>query len=81
MANARSQEEEESSEDELPPREMPNRTTRGLRMGAVLEDDEADNEFWGQDFFAEEAKEADWQESGSEATDVPDSDFDVSVRL
>lgn len=59
---------------------MPARTTRGLRMGAALEDDEADNEFWGQDFFAEEAKEADWQKSGSEATDEPDSDFDVSVR-
>ena len=60
---------------------MPARATRGLRMGAALEDDEADSEFWGQDFFAEEEREADWQKSGSEATDVPDSDFDVSVRM
>ncbi len=45
-----------------------------------MEDEEADSEFWGQDFFAEEEREADWEKSGSEATDVPDSDFDMSVR-
>ena len=45
----------------------------------ALEDEEADSEFWGQDFFAEEEREADWEKSGSEATDVPDSDFDMSV--
>ncbi len=28
----------------------------------------------------EEEREADWEKSGSEATDVPDSDFDQSVR-
>ncbi len=28
----------------------------------------------------EEEREADWEKSGSEATDVPDSDFDISVR-
>ena len=46
----------------------------------ALEDEEADQEFWGQEFFKEEEREADWEKSGSEATDVPDSDFDQSVR-
>ena len=49
-------------------------------MTQALEDEEADQEFWGQDFFREEEREADWEKSGSEATDVPDSDFDKSVR-
>ena len=34
---------------------LPVRTTRGKRMKALIgEAEEADNEFWGQDFFAEE---------------------------
>ena len=35
---------------------LPKRSTRGLRMNKLLEDeDSADEEFWGQDAFAEES--------------------------
>jgi YL1 nuclear protein/YL1 nuclear protein C-terminal domain len=57
-------------------RTLPSRTTRGKRLRAQLEDEEeqADNEFWGQEFFAEDARDADYV-SEKEEEDVPDSDF------
>ena len=52
------------------------RTTRGKRMRALLgEAAEADEEFWGQDFFAEEKRDLAYEKSDSE-TSVYDSDFD-----
>lgn len=41
-----------SSEEDIEPRVLPNRSTRGSKMGAMVEEeDEADQEFWQQDFF------------------------------
>lgn len=57
--------------------ELPQRTSRGKRIQQVLED-EGDEDFWNQEFFAEEVQDIDYQESDEEE-DVPDSDFDVSV--
>ena len=60
-----------------PPRDaLPERTTRGKRMGAlsVPEDDDADNEFWNQEFFAEEAADERY-ETESEPEDRFDQDF------
>jgi hypothetical protein len=59
--------------------ELPQRTSRGKRIQQVLED-EGDENFWNQEFFAEEAQDIDYQESDEEE-DVPDSDFDVSVSV
>ena len=42
------------------------------------EDEEADNEFWNQDFFAEGEQEEDYS-AESESADEVDSDFDHSV--
>jgi hypothetical protein len=55
---------------------LPERSTRGKRMRAQLDDEdaEADAEFWNQDFFAEDARDADYQ-SEKEEEDVVDSDF------
>lgn len=60
---------------------LPQRSTRGKRLNAALEDDaEADEEFWNQEFFAEEAEDVDFKsEDEAEEEDVPDSDFDLSV--
>ena len=45
-------EEASSSEEEVEPRVLPNRTTRGSKMGQLVEEeDDADQEFWRQDFF------------------------------
>jgi hypothetical protein len=45
-------EEASSSEEEIEPRVLPNRTTRGSKMGQLVEEeDDADQEFWRQDFF------------------------------
>jgi hypothetical protein len=44
-------EEASSSEEEIEPRVLPNRTTRGSKMGSLVQEDEADQEFWTQDFF------------------------------
>ena len=63
-----------------PPREaLPERTTRGMRVGAlaVPEDDDADNEFWNQEFFAEEAADERY-ETESEPEDRFDQDFNDS---
>ena len=59
--------------------QLPERASRGKRMGQVMEDEEGDVEFWNQEFFAEEVQDIDYQES-SEEEDVPDSDFEQSVR-
>lgn len=46
----------------------------------LLEDqDSADEEFWNQDFFADEAKDQEFEASESEQEDVADSDFSGSV--
>ncbi len=83
-SEAGSSDEEEassSSEEELEEaRVLPNRSTRGKRMGELVEEDDADQEFWGQDFFQEEARDTDWESSASESEDEPDSDFDQPVR-
>lgn len=49
-------------------------------MRAVMEEEEenADNEFWNQEFFLEEEADEDYQEEVEEV-DVVDSDFDDSV--
>lgn len=61
-----------------PPRALPQRTTRGKRMGnvpaAVEDDEDADNEFWNQEFFAEEERD-DAYETESEPEDKFDNDF------
>lgn len=59
-----------------PPRDLPKRTTRGKRMGAlsVPDDDDADEEFWNQEFFAEEERD-DAYETESEPEDKFDADF------
>ena len=55
---------------------LPKRSTRGMRMNKLLEDeDSADEEFWNQDAFAEEEGDGVY-ESESEKEDVFDSDFD-----
>ena len=64
-----------------PPRELPTRTTRGQRLGTVaaaLNDDQADEEFWNQEFFAEEEKDEQY-ETESEPEDRFDADFMDSV--
>ena len=54
---------------------LPKRSTRGLRMNKLLEDeDSADEEFWNQDAFAEEENDEKY-ESESEEADVFDDDF------
>ena len=54
---------------------LPKRSTRGRRMNKLLEDeDSADEEFWGQDAFAEEEGDGVY-ESESEKDDVFDDDF------
>jgi len=59
-----------------PPRELPQRTTRGRRMGtaAALQDEEANQEFWDQEFFAEEDQDEVY-ETESEPEDKFDADF------
>lgn len=74
-----SDEESLESSPEPEARILPKRATRGNKMTAVMEEeDEADQEFWGQDFFAEEERDTDWESSGDEVKDTVDSDFDKS---
>ncbi|KAG2454478.1 hypothetical protein HYH02_001496 [Chlamydomonas schloesseri] len=58
-------------------RDLPQRATRGRRMAAQLDDEEeaADNDFWNQEFFKEEAVDDDYK-TESEPEDIIDSDFD-----
>ena len=59
---------------------LPERMSRGKRIRQAMEDEaEGDEDFWNQEFFAEEAQDIDYQES-SEEEDVPDTDFEESVR-
>lgn len=55
---------------------LPARATRGKRMRSMLEEDSADEDFWNQEFFAEEAVDADYH-TEEEEEDLVDSDFDV----
>lgn len=64
-----------------PPRDaLPQRATRGLRTGdiAALQDEGADEEFWNQEFFAEEERDIEY-ETESEPEDRFDADFMESV--
>lgn len=48
------------------------------------EEGSADEDFWNQDFFEEEAQDIEYNSSNAseaEEPDVPDSDFDESVSL
>eukprot|EP00878_Enallax_costatus_P006378 GHUV01006689.1.p1 GENE.GHUV01006689.1~~GHUV01006689.1.p1 ORF type:complete len:528 (+),score=242.14 GHUV01006689.1:123-1706(+) len=61
--------------DESDTKRLPQRSTRGKRLRAQLDDEqEADAEFWNQEFFAEDAADADYV-SEKEEEDVIDSDF------
>uniref|UniRef100_A0A7S0X1N8 Vps72/YL1 C-terminal domain-containing protein n=1 Tax=Chlamydomonas leiostraca TaxID=1034604 RepID=A0A7S0X1N8_9CHLO len=65
-------------------RELPQRSTRGKRMRDAIndEEDQADQEFWNQDFFQEEQADIDYDENHDEhkedykGDEVFDSDFD-----
>lgn len=58
---------------------LPTRTTRGRRFRRVIEEEaEADEDFWNQDFFREEARDSDY-ESETEEDDVVDTDFSDKV--
>ena len=62
---------------------LPQRASRGKRIQALIDDEEAqaDEEFWKQDFFAEDQADVDFKsEEEVEEADVVDSDFDDSVR-
>lgn len=62
-----------------PPRELPTRSTRGQRIGNLQQtmDEEADEEFWNQEFFAEEEGDERY-ETESEPEDRFDADFEES---
>lgn len=71
--------EDESEEEVLEPKVLPLRATRGGRMTQLLEDQESgDEEFWSQDFFAEEDRDQEFEASETEEEDVPDTDFSES---
>ena len=58
------------------------RSTRGKRMNAALaaDEEEADNEFWNQDFFQEEAQDNEYEAEDEKLyVDIVDSDFDDEV--
>ncbi|KAK9865408.1 hypothetical protein WJX84_002071 [Apatococcus fuscideae] len=70
--------EEESSEEFVPKVELPSRSTRGSRLQGLLdEQDSADEDFWKQEFFAEETRD-DKYRTESESEDVADTDFSES---
>ena len=72
-------EEEEEEEEILEPKVLPNRGSRGNRMNTLIaEEDSADEEFWQQEFFAEEGKDVEYEKS-SEGEDEADTDFSESV--
>ena len=71
--------DEESEDEVLEPKVLPARGTRGNRMNAlVAEEDSADEEFWQQEFFAEENRDQEYEKS-SEGEDEADTDFSESV--
>ena len=83
MQESGSEEEEEDEEEEeevLEPKVLPQRGTRGNRMNTLIaEEDSADEEFWQQDFFAEEGRDEEYKKS-SEGEDEADTDFSESVE-
>lgn len=69
---------EVSSEEFVPKVELPSRSTRGSRLKGLLdEQDSADEDFWKQEFFSEEARD-DKYRTESESEDVADTDFSES---
>ena len=73
------EEEEEEEEEVLEPKVLPQRGSRGNRMNSLIaEEDSADEEFWQQEFFAEEGRDEEYEKS-SEGEDEADTDFSESV--
>ena len=73
--------ESEEEQETLEPKVLPARGTRGNRMNTLIaEEDSADEDFWQQDFFAEEGKDVEYEKS-SEGEDEADTDFSESVGL
>ncbi|KAL3150823.1 hypothetical protein ABBQ32_000581 [Trebouxia sp. C0010 RCD-2024] len=71
---------EEEEEEVLEPKVLPQRGTRGNRMNTLIaEEDSADEDFWQQEFFAEEGKDEEYEKS-SEGEDEADTDFSESVE-
>ncbi len=71
----------EEEQEVLEPKVLPARGTRGNRMNTLIaEEDSADEEFWQQEFFAEEGKDQEYEKS-SEGEDEADTDFSESVGL
>ena len=71
----------EEEQEILEPKVLPARGTRGNRMNTLIaEEDSADEEFWQQEFFAEEGKDQEYEKS-SEGEDDADTDFSESVGL
>lgn len=77
-SEAQSSEEEGESQEVVPKVELPSRSTRGSRLQGLLdEQDSADENFWKQEFFAEEARDERYR-TESESEDVADTDFSES---
>lgn len=73
-------EDEEEEEEVLEPKVLPQRGTRGNRLNSLIaEEDSADEEFWQQEFFAEEGRDVEYEKS-SEGEDEADTDFSESVE-
>jgi len=70
---------EDDDDEVLEPKVLPQRTTRGTRVTSMS--GEGDDDFWQQEFFAEEAEaDVDYSSSDAEQDDEPDevdSDFDA----
>ncbi len=80
MEEVEGSESEEEEEEIVELKVLPQRGTRGNRMTTLIaEEDSADEEFWQQDFFAEEGKDEEYEKS-SEGEDEADTDFSESVR-
>lgn len=61
--------------------ELPDRVSRGKRAKIVAEEEaEADDDFWGQELFQEEARDESYA-TEEEQEDVVDTDFDDTVRF
>jgi len=73
------EDDDDEEEEVLEPKVLPQRTTRGTRVTSMS--GEGDDDFWQQEFFAEEAEaDVDYSSSDAEQDDEPDevdSDFDA----
>jgi len=78
---------EENQEEDLTPdaepevvaRSLPKRSTRGRRMTKLVDEEEsADNLFWNQAAFQDEAEEEDNDYAFKDQKDIVDSDIDLS---